>query len=78
MIELAIKKTSHSFGVAFVRAVLANWLVCLVSGTITVQPWLHSAAAAHLQAPGFGGPRGPLGVPSLLRMCRSAWKLADV
>lgn len=30
MIEMAYKKTSHPFGVAFVRAVLANWLVCLV------------------------------------------------
>ena len=37
MIELALKKTSYPFAVAFVKAILCNWLVCLVRAYRCIQ-----------------------------------------
>ena len=37
VIELALKKTSYPFAVAFVKAILCNWLVCLVRAYRCIQ-----------------------------------------
>lgn len=58
-IELALKKTSHSFGATLVKGILCNWLVCMAV-------WQANAAqdvAGKVRAARRRGGRGCMHVP---------------